>query len=130
MDDQALTENTGFTKNADSWSFEKKCFLRLICIYFFLYIFPFPFNAIDYIDENGLVYYNAIWHLIIPWVGENILHLPYSITIFPNGSGDTTYNYVQIFVFFTISVVLALIWTYIDMKKKYDKRYHTGFSFL
>jgi hypothetical protein len=41
---------------------------------------------------NGFV--SPLWHVTIPWAGQNILHLRSAITIFSNSSGDTTYDYV------------------------------------
>ena len=38
----------------------------------------------------------------MPWVGRHILHLSYAITVFPNGSGDTTYNYVEVLCFLAV----------------------------
>ncbi len=95
----------------------KKYSFRFICVYSIIYTFPFPLTTISQLEENVLVYYNGIWKLIVPWIGENILHLPYAITIFQNGSGDTTFNYVQVLIFFVLSIVISLSWTLFDYKR-------------
>lgn len=138
--EQSLIETIEAQPGEARWSFEKKYFLRFACIYIFLYIFPFPFSEFAFLNGEIFFYYNEIWHIAVQWTGENILHLPYTISVFPNGSGDTTYNYVQVFVFFTLSVIFALIWTYTDKKRNYDKkisywllvfvRYYLGFTLL
>lgn len=132
-------ENTGAAAELH-WSFWKKYIFRFSCVYFFIYIFPFPLNVISYVEENILIYYTAVWQVIIPWVGENILHLPYSITVFENGSGDTTYNYVQVLVFFILAIVISSVWTALDRKRTgYEKhtywlrvyiRYFLAFTLL
>jgi hypothetical protein len=106
------------------WSFWKKYIFRFCCVYFFIYIFPFPINVISYIDENIVIYYTAIWQIIVPLFGENILQLPYTITVFENGSGDTTYNYVQILIFFILALIFSAGWTLLD-RKRTDYNKHT-----
>ena len=85
-------------------------------------------------------YYEAVWKLIVPWVGENILRLPYHINVFPNGSGDTTFNYVQVLTYFVISVIFSTLWTIADFKRinyrKFSRwllvlvRYYLGYMML
>ncbi len=66
-----------------------------------------------------------MWKLVVPWFGEDILHLPYYITIFTNGSGDTTFNYVQVLIFLILSIALSSIWTLLDRKRiNYKKLYY------
>ena len=54
----------------------------------------------------------------IVWVGKHILNLPYPITVFTNGSGDTTYDWVLLFTIFFVAVIGAIIWSLFDQKKK------------
>ncbi|MFO0829540.1 MAG: hypothetical protein U0572_15485 [Phycisphaerales bacterium] len=49
------------------------------------------------------------WQWAIPWVGKHVLRLPNDITIFPNGSGDTTYNYVELLVFASVAIVVTAL---------------------
>jgi uncharacterized membrane protein YphA (DoxX/SURF4 family) len=41
-----------------------------------------------------------------------------AITVFPNGSGDTTYNYVQVFCYFVIAAAVTLVWSLLDRRRR------------
>lgn len=107
------------TKEQDkpTWSFYKKISFRFIFTLVFLFIalnnngaFPFWDSLVSPLLEGPL-------HTLIPWIGKHILHLPYNITIFTNGSGDTTYDYVLIFSITLVSFFLTLIWTLLDRNR-------------
>lgn len=69
-----------------------------------------------------------------------ILHISYPVTVQPNGSGDTTYNYVQIFLIAVFAIIAAVIWSLLDHKRKsYDRllywvmvyvRYYLAFTMM
>lgn len=114
------------------WTFNEKFIFRLCFVFFIVYIFPFPLNAIPFSNEltslnqkiAGWYYavfdsYYGIWHGLVPWIGKHILHLSCPIVTFTNGSGDTTYDYVLFLVFIIISLLAAIIWTVFDKKRKY-----------
>lgn len=60
---------------------------------------------------------DPLWHHVVPWVGEHVLHLSTYITIFTNGSGDTTYDYVLILCELFLAVVATVIWSALDRKR-------------
>ncbi len=60
-------------------------------------------------------------HSLIPWIGKNILHLNYEITVFPNGSGDTTYNYFVALLIFSVSILTSIIWSLVDWNQQHYK---------
>jgi len=123
------------------WRFTQRLLFRFFCCFFIIYIFPFPVNALDFFSYGSdirsssnklLVWYFAIldgytnmWHKFIPWFAAHILRLKTPITIFTNGSGDTTYDYVQLLSFFIIALLATLVWSVIDRKRKsYHDAYH------
>lgn len=97
------------------WSSLQKILFRFIFLYFGLFIF---------IQNNGvfpplslLAHYITQWlHILIPWIGKHILHLSYDITVFTNGSGDTTYDYVILFFILVLSILGTIIWSALDPK--------------
>ena len=121
-----------------NWTFAEKFFFRFFCAWFIIYIFPFPFDSIPFIAEiaswNGKITgwytglfdaYTNMWHAIVPWVAKNILHLSYPITIFSNGSGDTTYDYVLLLTYIVLALLTAVIWTLSDKKREsYTSAYY------
>lgn len=106
------------------WSTGKKIVFRFFFFFFISYIFFNPngvFPGIDYLFEL----YIQPFHQLIPWIGKNILHLSSPITIFTNGSGDTTYDYVTILFLTVMAVAGCLIWTLLDRKREnYNTLYY------
>jgi hypothetical protein len=92
------------------WSPAKRVLFRFAFVYLVLNILPFPVAALWETDPLSEAY-NNLWKLSVPWVGRVLLHLPQEITIFPAGSGDTTFNYVQTLCFATLAAVATLVWT-------------------
>ncbi|GAB3919232.1 hypothetical protein [Larkinella terrae] len=98
------------------WNAAQKAGFRFFFVYFILYVFPFPFGHLP--GSNTLFeYYSDAWNTLVPWVGRAVLQLPYEITVFPNGSGDTTFNYVQLLCFVVLALVASVIWSVLDRNR-------------
>src|SRR5882724_7532911 len=82
--------------------------LRWLVAYLFINIFPFPVGVIPFTGWFAEVY-DQLMTKVVPWVGNLVFGL--HITIFPGGSGDTTYNYVEVFFFAVVALVVAVGWT-------------------
>lgn len=110
------------------WNFIKKIAFRFTFVYLLIYFLPFPLNVLDIsIFPFSLLgwfleKYKNLWKLIVPWVGKQAFNL--DITIFPNGSGDTTFNYVQVFCFFAVAIFACFIWTLLDRKRTHYDYLH------
>jgi hypothetical protein len=59
--------------------------------------------------------YDALWESFVPWVGKRLLGL--TITEFPMGSGDTTFNYVQLLLYAVITAGVTLVWSVVDRRR-------------
>lgn len=98
------------------WSLLERIGFRFSCIYFSLFII---------IQNNGaypfwqwLMQKPTEWlQQFIPWVGQHILGLSKDITVFTNGSGDTTYDYVIVLCIFCSALFGTLIWSILDRKR-------------
>ncbi|HKW58077.1 MAG TPA: hypothetical protein VJN42_12035 [Candidatus Acidoferrum sp.] len=99
----------------ETWSRPARVAFRFAFLYLILYSFPFPIGAIAYTDWPAEKY-QAIWHFVVPWVGKHILHISYPITIFTNGSGDTTYDYVLDLCFLVLALLGAILWSALARK--------------
>jgi hypothetical protein len=124
--------------NHSDWSPLRKISFRFFCCFFILYVFPFPLNNIPFdtgineISEKilgwyyaGLDYVTVFWHWLVPLVGRGVVHLKDPITIFTNGSGDTTYDYVLLLTQVLLSLIVVVAWTLLDRKRKsYDTAYY------
>ncbi|GAA4791344.1 hypothetical protein GCM10023231_19070 [Olivibacter ginsenosidimutans] len=54
--------------------------------------------------------------MVVPWFALHVLQLEKPITVFTNGSGDTTYDYVAVLVYVLLALVVSLIWSFLDRK--------------
>src|SRR5689334_14063011 len=97
------------------WSPAKKVLFRFAFCYLLLYSFPFPLYYIPYVGMIGMWTFQ-MWNKLVPWVGQQLFGV--TITVFPNGSGDTTFNYVQVFVFLVIATVATLVWSLLDRRRR------------
>lgn len=104
-----------------AWNVSTRIIFRFGFIYFSLYIFPFPLGWIPFTDFVQALYLQ-VWLKPVNWIGANVLSIPYEINILPNGSGDTTYNYVLVFMFLVIALVVTIIWTMLDYKRAHYER--------
>ncbi len=121
-----------------SWNAYQKIAFRFFCCLFLIYLFPFPIDSLPFVNELLSIHpklsewfgapfekYTEFWHAVIPWVGKNIIRLTTPITIFTNGSGDTTYDYVLLLTYFILSFVGCMIWTVIDRRRpSYTQAYY------
>jgi hypothetical protein len=92
-----------------AWMPAQRVMFRFAFAYLVLYILPFPVPG----DPNGT--YANLWHALVPRVGRQVFGV--EITVRPNGSGDTTYNYVQVFCYAVMAAAVAAVWTLLDRKR-------------
>lgn len=104
-----------------AWGAAKRVLFRFVCAYFVLYNFPFPLEYIPFLDWVVGPYY-SFWHALVPWVGKHVFGV--DITVFTNGSGDTTYDYVLACCYAVLAAVAALAWTLLDRKRGDYARRH------
>jgi hypothetical protein len=100
----------------EDWNIGTKIIFRFLFVYFILYMFPFGVGVYP-------VY--MLWTPLIEWTGKHVLNLSESITVLPNGSGDTTWNYVQVLVIALLSVIGMVIWSILDWRRQnYSKLFY------
>ncbi|WP_121812908.1 hypothetical protein [Mucilaginibacter kameinonensis] len=121
------------------WSAPQKIAFRFILQLFTLYIIFNPNGVLPY-TEVIAEYYIKPFHTLIPWLAQHVLHLGQPITVFTNGSGDTTYDYLIILFIATVAAIGTLIWSIADRRSRnYNKlfywlcvivRYYVGITML
>ncbi|HEX9940752.1 MAG TPA: hypothetical protein VGG03_01950 [Thermoanaerobaculia bacterium] len=118
---RSLEETRELEKAAPAWGAAKRLLFRFVFAYLVLYIFPFPLSVIPGV---GIVLqpYEKLWNWLVPWVGKHVFRV--DITVLPNGSGDTTYNWVQVFCFLILAGVATLVWTLLDRSRTDYARFH------
>lgn len=106
------------------WNVGLKIAFRFAFSYFVLYCFPFPLGSLPYTNKLSQ-WYELGWHKIVPWVAAHLLKLGQPVTIFSNGSGDTTYDYVKVLCFLVIAAVATIVWSVLDRKRtSYTQLHH------
>ncbi|NAS32239.1 hypothetical protein GTQ40_14735 [Flavobacteriaceae bacterium R38] len=117
-----ITNHT--SPSGPTWSNPGLIGFRFSFIYFLFFIIvnnngAYPF--FNFIIQKP----SALLHEFALWFGKNILQIPYKIAIGPNGSGDTTYHYILVFMGFLLAVLGTVIWSVIDKKRThYIKLYY------
>jgi hypothetical protein len=117
LHDDAQPPITAGDAPGDLWSATRKVAFRFAFAYFVVYLLPFPLDALPSTSTESAGWTDAPWHVLVPWVGAHILHLATPITIFEAGSGDTTYNYVQLLCFVAISLITTVAWSLLDARR-------------
>ncbi|MEA2603470.1 MAG: hypothetical protein QOF89_4462 [Acidobacteriota bacterium] len=112
------------SRSVPQWGLARRILFRFVFVYFLIYLLPFPLDVIPGL-EKVIQKYQDLWNALVPWVGEHVFHV--GIPAQPAGSGDTTYNYVQIFCYAVLAATVALVWTLLDRRRPSYARLHEGF---
>lgn len=120
LESSRLEEPAEQAREAPRWGPVKRGLFRFAFSYLVLYLLPFPLSVLWPV----LPWYNNLWNTVVPWVGRHVFGT--AIDVLPNGSGDTTYNYVQVFCFLALALAATLVWTLLDRKRAQYIRLHEG----
>jgi uncharacterized membrane protein YphA (DoxX/SURF4 family) len=111
-----LSAPAGPAESAPRWGLAKRVVFRFVCAYLVLYNIPFPLGEPTF-TSTLVEKYENLWHPVVQWVGKHVLRLSYDITVFTNGSGDTTYDYVRALCFLAIAAFATLVWSVLDRRR-------------
>lgn len=96
---------------------------RFVLVYLFLQVFPFPLGALPYTGLPAMGWQQGTQALV---TGVAKVFLGKTIEFLPSGSGDTTYNYVQIATYLTLSALAALVWALAGRGRPVSERTRDG----
>jgi hypothetical protein len=97
----------------ENWNLFNKISFRFVFIYFAQYcLFGFI---------------GAIWKAPTYWIAENVFSITYEFSSKGYGSGDTTFQYVQAFLFVCLAIFGTIIWSLLDRKRKSYNKFNYGF---
>jgi len=100
------------------WSSSRKVAFRFCFIFFLLFILfssKEAFPSWKFINVF-LGYLEKPFYYIIPWFGKNVFGSEI-IVLSPNGSADTTYDYLKILFLLIITLVGGIIWSFLERRK-------------
>lgn len=89
----------------EQWPLSRKITFRFFAVYFLLYI----------ASNFGMPAY--LWNVPVTWAGKWLISHDFTITAWPNGSGDTTFNYLQLFCMALLSLLVCLGWSLADRRR-------------
>lgn len=98
--------------------------LRLLIVYFVIYIFPFPLSYVPGVNLATKAYGSGLEQVVI-WVGDNVLGV--DATTVRTGSGDTTHRWVRSLLFLVFASLGALGWTIASRARPVNRRLLDGF---
>jgi hypothetical protein len=130
------------------WSKSKKFWFLIIFFYFAFFSFPFPLDALMGVIQRFLTwvgelsgikmlttvndgidtffgYWEDLWKWLIPAISTHILHIAKPITVFTNGSGDTTFDWLMMSVKFVFAILFAFTFLKINKSEElYSRLYN------
>ena len=112
----------GIRESSSHWPLWRRMILRFFFIYFFLYMAPWTWlDGLPYITKVtefiNQYYYDAInWCTIA--ANDYLFHFSDHLVDINNGSGDRSYDYVQVCLFVTLAFSGMIIWTILERKKR------------
>lgn len=117
-----MSENALQTKTP--WNIYKKISFRFFFILLSLFIILNNNGAFTFL--SGILQLpNLMLHDFIPWFSKHVIHYNYDFTIYTNGSGDTSYDWVLLVFILFVSVIGCIIWSVLDRKRKsYNAAYY------
>lgn len=123
---QAESEHSNATAPEVRWQLGTRVAFRFAFAYFVLYN-TLLWRFLPYAEIIAGPY-NRLWHTVVLWVGKHVLHLSYPITVYANGSGDTTYDYVHALCYLILAAAATLAWSLADRHRGNYQRLHQWFT--
>lgn len=97
-----------------NWNLFNKISFRFLFIYFTVY--------------NITRYFSSLFEIPVNWLAKNVFSLTNELSINKNfGGGDTTYQYILVFLYFLTAILGTIIWSSIDYKRKSYNKLNYGF---
>ena len=97
----------------EHWTLLEKISFRFLFLYFTLYVVS--------------IFTATLWEPIVHWIGTSIFKIDYSFSSNGRGSGDTTYSYLLLFLFFCLAIIGSAIWSFMDQKRNSYNQLQYGF---
>ena len=107
------------TAPAAPWSLGRRVGFRFLFSVFWLDVFPFPLLLPG--THKLVAPLVTVWQEWVVWAGTRLLGFP-EFTHVQTGSGDTTYDWIDLLVTITTAVVATGIWSVLDRRRPHYRR--------
>ena len=108
------------------WRLATRVAFRFLFVYFLLSIVtPLGLFGALLSDFTGLnTGVGESWKQAVQWVGKTVFGV--TITVLPAGSGDTTFNYVEVFCWAVTAAAATVVWSVVDWRRaSYPRLFET-----
>ncbi|WP_394840638.1 hypothetical protein LZC95_26420 [Pendulispora brunnea] len=116
------------TTQVGAWPLWKRAGFRFLFVYILLYWYPFPLGFLPGTHDWSAACQKPLY-LLAAWVAKHILHVSAEMLAF-NGSGDRTYNYVNLLDMVVLSAIAAIAWTASSHRRTNEVRLYAGLRLM
>jgi uncharacterized membrane protein YphA (DoxX/SURF4 family) len=116
------------------WTLSRRIAFRFCFVYFGTYLLITQMGTllipgIVPPDSPGL---ESLWPVrqIVSWAAVRVFHVGYPLVIEGSGSGDKTFDWVEVFCILVLSVAATILWSVIDRRRRNYDRLHSWFHLL
>ena len=99
---------------ATTWPLAARVAFRFACVYFVVSFFSAILQLVPLLGMVGAWHDEAVKPFYV-WIGRAVFGV--EITVFPNGSGDTTYNWVLFASHLAFALVATAVWSAVDPRR-------------
>jgi len=97
-----------------AWHWTVRVAFRFVFVYFILAFFSAILQLVPLLGMVGYWHDQAVQPFYV-WIGKAAFGV--EITVFPNGSGDTTYNWVQFASHLAFASLATIAWSVVDRRR-------------
>jgi hypothetical protein len=109
--------DVGSAADAPRWSATRCVAFRFVFAYFLLCVLS-PYGLLGLLLNEAVPLHDHVgvwWKALVVWVGRTVFGV--TITVLPAGSGDTTFNYVEVFCWAATAATVTLVWSLADWSR-------------
>ncbi len=110
-------------RSAEEWSAATRVAFRFCFVFLILYNLPFPLSVLPKVGEPISAIFAKPWAWLAPITAQYVFGIKAEI-LPPNGSGDSTVSYIQMFLMVAVSVVATLVWSLVSRASSYPRLHH------
>ena len=101
------------------WSLVRKILVRFFSLYILFTFLPFPLTEIPGLGWLATPF-EAFWNGLVTWTGWVVFKVDANTQ--PNGSGDTTADYLRVFCTIVLAALATYVWSRLDRKRPHYER--------
>ncbi len=91
---------------------------RFAFAYWFLFALPSPLQVpLSRLCPAVLMWYSQATDGVVRWTAVNVVGIERALTP-PNGSGDTTFDYIRLLICSALATTAAILWTAFDFRRR------------